>query len=249
MMTRRNLIGSLLAGTGGLILGREITGEGLAFAADPAGSAAEPGPFQGKHAPKALPFEYGAIKGLSEKMMKSHWENNYSGAVKALNAVETKLLASVRDKDFSPNLYGALKREQLTRAGSLILHERFFYNLGGERKPAAEIKTAIDQAFGSVDIWDAEFRKTALSLSGGSGWVVLAYNLHLGGLTNYWSWDHMHNLAAGYPLLVLDMYEHAYQMDYGAQAAKYLDVVMQNINWEEVNRRYLAIKKAEKVLL
>ncbi|HEX5883790.1 MAG TPA: Fe-Mn family superoxide dismutase [Pyrinomonadaceae bacterium] len=67
--------------------------------------------------------------------------------------------------------------------------------------------------------------------------TILSYNLHTGEVHNYWAWDHMHNAPMGYPLLVLDMYEHAYHMDYGAAAAKYVDAFMQNVNWDEVNRR------------
>lgn len=75
------------------------------------------------------------------------------------------------------------------------------------------------------------------ALGGGSGWTILSYNLHTGEVHNYWAWDHMHNAPMGYPLLVLDMYEHAYHMDYGAAAAKYVDAFMQNVNWDEVSRR------------
>ena len=70
-----------------------------------------------------------------------------------------------------------------------------------------------------------------------SVWRILSYNLHTGEVHNYWAWDHMHNAPMGYPLLVLDMYEHAYHLDYGAAAAKYVDAFMQNVNWDEVKRR------------
>src|SRR6266498_2018254 len=137
--------------------------------------------FAGQHSPKPLPFDPAKLKGLSEKLLKSHWENNYSGAGKALDLIK--------------------------------------------------------QWFGSYEQWEAEFKKTANALGGGSGWTILSYNLHAGEVHNYWAWDHMHNAPMGYPLLVLDMYEHAYQMDYGAAAAKYVDAFMQNVNWDEVNRR------------
>ena len=108
---------------------------------------------------------------------------------------------------------------------------------------AGEIKGAIASSFGGTDTWETEFRKMALGLSGGSGWVILAYDLHLKRLENYWSWDHLHNLPASFPVLVLDMYEHAYHMDYGAQAAKYIDAFMKNVNWEAVNKRSVSIQK------
>jgi Fe-Mn family superoxide dismutase len=77
-----------------------------------------------------------------------------------------------------------------------------------------------------------------MSLAGGSGWCVLSYNVYLRELRNQWAWDHMHGAIAGVPLLVLDMYEHAYHIDYGAAAAKYVDAFFANLQWEEIERRY-----------
>ena len=91
--------------------------------------------------------------------------------------------------------------------------------------------------------YEAEFKRTGNALSGGSGWTILAFNQHTKELHNYWSADHTSNAPFSVPLLVLDMYEHAYQMDYGAAAAKYVDAFMTNINWEEVNRRAESIAK------
>ena len=100
----------------------------------------------------------------------------------------------------------------------------------------------IKQWFGTYEQWEMEFKKTANALGGGSGWTILSYNLHTSEVHNYWAWDHMHNPPMGYPLLVLDMYEHAYHMDYGAAAAKYVDAFMQNVNCDEVNRRVEEIR-------
>jgi superoxide dismutase, Fe-Mn family len=76
-----------------------------------------------------------------------------------------------------------------------------------------------------------------------AGWNILAFNLHTKELHNYWAADHAHNAPFSVPLLVLDMYEHSYQMDDGAAAAKYVDAFMQNVNWEEVNRCMESISK------
>lgn len=103
---------------------------------------------------------------------------------------------------------------------------------------AGDIRTALGAAFGSHEAWEAEFRRTAMALAGGSGWCVLAFNLHTNSLHNYWAWDHMHQPAASVPLLTLDMYEHAFHMDYGTAAAKYVDAFMANLDWEEVDRRF-----------
>ena len=200
--------------------------------------------FRGQHQPKPLPFDPAKLKGLSEKLIRSHHENNYGGAVKALNAVEQRLEAMMRDKDLPPFVYGDLKREELVRTGSVVLHEQYFANLGGDGKAGGAVLDLIKQWFGSYEQWEAEFKRTANALGGGSGWTMLTYNVYNGEVHNYWAWDHMHNAPMGRPLLVLDMYEHAYHMDYGAAAAKYVDAFMQNVKWEEVNRRADAAVKA-----
>ena len=194
--------------------------------------------FRGQHRPKPLPFDPAKLRGLSERLVKSHWENNYGGAVKALNTVEQRLDALLREKDLPAFVYGDHKREELLRTGSVILHEQYFANLGGDGRAGGKVLDALKQWFGSFEQWEAEFKKTANALGGGSGWAVLSHNTHNGEVHNYWSWDHMHNAPTGQPLLVLDMYEHAYHIDYGAAAARYVDAFMQNVNWEEVNRRY-----------
>jgi Fe-Mn family superoxide dismutase len=209
---------------------------------------AVPKVFAGQHQPKPLPFDPTKLKGLSEKLLRSHWENNYGGAVRALNAVEQKLATSLNDKDLPAYIYGDLKREELVRTGSVVLHEYYFANLGGAGKAGGEVLAAIKQAWGSYEQWEAEFKKTGNALGGGSGWVIFAHNLHTGELHNYWSWDHLHNAAMGLPLLALDMYEHAYHLDYGAAAARYVEAFMLNVNWEEVERRYKMASKMAALL-
>ena len=196
--------------------------------------------FRGQHQPKPLPFDPAKLKGLSERLIRSHWENNYGGSVGALNAVEKRLDAMLREKDLPAYVYGDLKREELHRTGSVVLHEHYFANLGGDNKPGGEVLEAVKQWYGSFEQWEAEFKRTAQALGGGSGWAVLAYNLHTGELHNYWAWDHMHNAPTSVPLLVLDMYEHAYHMDFGTQAARYIDAFMANLDWEVVDARYRA---------
>jgi superoxide dismutase, Fe-Mn family len=193
--------------------------------------------FAGKHQPKPLPFDAAKLTGISEKMIRSHHENNYTGAVKALNVVEQRLAALGKEKDLPPYIYGDLKRQELIRTGSMVLHEKYFANLGGNGKADGNARKLIEQWFGSYENWEAEFKRTGNALSGGSGWTILAFNSHTKELHNYWSADHTSNAPFSIPLLVLDMYEHAYQMDYGAAAAKYVDAFMANVNWEEVNKR------------
>jgi len=251
-LSRRKAIGAMIAGGTGLALanlsGSETAsanegGEIIVTESQTPGAAAARA-FAGQHQPRPLPFNPARLNGLSEKLLRSHWENNYGGAVKALNAVEQRLQELLRDKELPPYVYGDLKREELVRTGSVILHEDYFANLGGDGKAAGKVLDLIKQWFGSYEQWEAEFKKTANALAGGSGWVILTHNMHTGEVHNYWAWDHMHNAPMGRPLLVLDMYEHAYHMDYGAAAAKYVDAFMQNVNWEEVNRRAEAALKS-----
>ena len=196
--------------------------------------------FRGDHQPKPLPFQPNKLTGLSEKLVRSHWENNYQGAVKALNMIEGRLAAAMADKDYPPAAYSGLKREELHRTGSVVLHDHYFGQLGGDGKPGGEVAQALAAAFGDIGAWEAEFRRTGMALAGGSGWCVLSYNRHTRSLHNYWAWDHMHGAVTGAPLLVLDMYEHAFHMDYGAAAAKYVDAFMLNVDWEVVDARYRA---------
>ena len=244
--SRRAVLGALSAGSATLALAREA----LAVGQTPAGASAGNGPppaFRGQHQPRPLPFDPAKLKGLSERLTRSHWENNYGGAVKALNAVEQRLDGMLKDKDLPPYVYGDLKREELVRTGSVVLHEHYFANLGGDGKAAGGALDLIKGSFGSLETWEAEFRRTANALAGGSGWVLLAFNLHTGETHNYWAWDHMHNAVLGVPLLVLDMYEHAYHLDFGAAAARYVDAFMENVNWEEVGRRAEWAQKARRI--
>jgi len=205
-----------------------------------------PPAFAGKHQARALPFDPTKLTGISEKLIRSHHENNYTGAVKALNVVEQHLAEMGKVKDLPAYLYGDLKREELIRTGSVVLHEKYFANLGGNGKADGSGLKLIQQWFGSYEVWEAEFKRIGNALGGGSGWTILAYNLHTKEVHNYWSADHTSNAPFSVPLLVLDMYEHAYQMDYGAAAAKYVDAFMQNVNWDEVNRR---VEMAQKISL
>ncbi|WP_263588483.1 superoxide dismutase [Sphingopyxis sp. GC21] len=203
--------------------------------------------FIGGFQPKPLKFDPAKLVGLSERLIQSHWENNYQGSVKTLNAVRARLAAALADSEAPPAIYGGLKREELHRTGSVVLHEIYFDGLGGNGQAAGSIRDAITAAFGSFATWEAEFRRTGMSLAGGSGWTILGYNLHTRSLNNHWAWDHMHGAAGSVPLLVLDMYEHSFHMDYGTQAAKYIDAWFKNLDWEAVDRRYAQAVAAARI--
>lgn len=199
--------------------------------------------FRGSTVMKPLPFDARRLKGLSERLITSHWENNYGGAVKALAALKPMLADAMANPDMPPFVYNALKREHLLRTGSVVLHELYFGNLGGGGHADSALRTSIADAFGSFDAWEAEFRRIGAGLGGGSGWVVLGYNPQGGMLENFWMADHAHGAVSSMPLLVMDMYEHSYQMDYGAEAARYIDAFFDNIRWEVVARRLAAVQR------
>jgi Fe-Mn family superoxide dismutase len=233
MMTRREAFGVVAAGTSAALL----PSRALVEAAESPTGGKRTGEFRaGQHTVVPLPFDGKKLRGISEKMIVSHWQNNYGGAVKNLNKVEEELARI--GKDAPGFLLGALKEKELTYTNSLILHELYFGNLGGDGKPGGAIQAALGETYGTLGRWEETFRNTGASLGGGSGWTVLDWNFQSGTLRTYWSGNHTQALAFGAPLLVLDMYEHAYQMDYGAAAAKYLEAFMANVDWQEVNRRF-----------
>jgi superoxide dismutase, Fe-Mn family len=156
--------------------------------------------------------------------------------------IEGRLAAALADKDLPPVVYGGLKREELHRTGSVVLHELYFEQFGGNGQPGGTIRTALAASHGSFEAWEAEFRRTAMALAGGSGWAILAWNRHIGSLHNFWAWDHTNGPASSTPLLVLDMYEHAFHIDYGSAAAKYVDAFMRNIDWAVVEARFKAAR-------
>src|SRR2546423_327023 len=99
--------------------------------------------FEYQHSPVALPFVAKSLKGISEKLIQSHWENNYGGAIKALNTVRGRVAQALTDSNTPPYVYNGLKREQLIRTGSVVLHELYFANLGGDGKASADLRTRI----------------------------------------------------------------------------------------------------------
>jgi len=193
------------------------------------------------HQPKPLPFDSASLNGLSQRLIDSHWSNNYGGAVRALNETKRRLADALADRDLPAYIYNDLKREHAMRTGSVVLHELYFENLGGNGRADADAQRLLGTAFGEYARWEAEFRRIANGLGGGSGWVVLGYNRQFGTLENYWMADHVHNPAATTPLLVMDMYEHSYHMDFGAAVGQYVDAFFNNINWESVLARIEAL--------
>ena len=198
---------------------------------------------------QTLPFDPAALSGLSSKLMTRHHQNNYGGAVKRLNAIRTQL-AEMTFTTVAGFALNGLKREELIATNSMLLHELYFCSLGGDGAAMdPPMKLALEASFGSVERWREEFTAMGRALGGGSGWVLLTFQPREGTLVNQWCADHTHGLAGGVPLLALDMYEHAYHMDYGAAAATYVDAFMQNIAWAGVYARYQAAVHAATELI
>jgi len=238
-ITRRAAIGVLaavgsaaLAGVGASASAGENDGADAAVRQVPAG----------QHALVPLPFDPTKLRGLSERLLVSHHDNNYAGALKNLNKVEEQL-ASIT-KDTPGFVVAGLKERELTFTNSAIFHELYFANLGGDGKAAGAVEQALATSFGGFGRFEELFRATGMSLAGGSGWAVLDYSFQTGDLRIYWAGNHTQSVAFGAPILVLDMYEHAYALDYGAAAAQYADAFFANVHWEEVNRRYERARRA-----
>lgn len=191
-----------------------------------------------------LPFNAQGLRGLSERLMVSHHQNNYGGAVKRLGAIRAEL-AGLNFATATGFHLNGLKREELIASNSVLLHELYFAGLGGDgvsMEPGWRL--ALEASFGSVERWREEFVACAKALGGGSGWMLLAYHPRDGLLVNQWAADHTHALAGGVPVLALDMYEHAYHLDHGAAAGAYVDAFMDNIAWAGVHQRYQAAVRA-----
>jgi superoxide dismutase, Fe-Mn family len=190
---------------------------------------------------KPLACDPARIKGMSEKLMVSHYENNYGGAVRRLNAI-TEQLAELDYATAPVFVINGLKREELVATNSMILHELFFASLGDGGEPEGALHDALNRDFGSIAHWRAEFAAMGKAQGGGSGWVLLTWSPRDRKLVNQWAMDHTTTLAGGQPIFALDMYEHSYHMDYGARAAAYVDAFMAAINWPNVARGFSEVR-------
>ena len=187
--------------------------------------------------PMPLPFDPAKVGWLSEKLLVSHHDNNYAGAVKRLGAIRGEW--AKLDMATAPGfVLNGLKREELMAWNSAILHELYFDCLGGEGEPKGALADQMARDFGSTARWKAEFVATGKALGGGSGWVLLTWCPRDKRLANQWASDHTQTLAGATPILALDMYEHAYQMDFGAAAAKYVDGFMNALSWGNASRLF-----------
>jgi len=177
------------------------------------------------------------LSGLSLPLLESHYENNYGGALRRLNAI-TAQLESLDYANAPGYVINGLKREELVALNSTLLHELYFASLGGEGRPTQAMSEALARDFGTVQAWRTQFSAMGYALGGGSGWVLLCWMPRDGRLINQYAAEHSQAVAGGIPILALDMYEHAYHMDFGANAKAYVDAFLRNVDWKAVEDRY-----------
>jgi Fe-Mn family superoxide dismutase len=174
---------------------------------------------------------------LSIRLIESHYENNYGGALRRLNAI-TEQLEALDFENTPGHVLNGLKCEELIALNSTLLHELYFASMGGDGQATEAMKGVLARDFGSLDRWRAEFQSMGYALAGGSGWVLLTYIPRDGRLVNQYASEHSQSVASGVPILALDMYEHAYHMDFGANARAYVDTFLRNVDWPALEQRY-----------
>ena len=179
------------------------------------------------------------MPGLSETLLKTHF-GLYQGYVANTN----KLLGTLRDaaltgKTATPE-YAELKRRLGWEFNGMRLHELYFENLGGDGVLGREgaLAAQMTEDFGGPDEWTKDFKATGAMR--GIGWVVLYQDVNNGRLINFWINEHDTGHPTGCnPILVMDVFEHAYMLDYAAKRADYIEAFFRNINWEAAEGRLL----------
>ena len=185
------------------------------------------------------------LNGITPRLIESHYENDYGSALNRLNDLADEL-EPLDPATTPPQVISRLKRDETVLLNSTLLHELYFASLGGDgRAVPEEMVSAIARDFGSVLRWRQEFIALAEALAGGSGWVVLTYVPRDARLVNQSATDHTQNISGGIPILAIDMYEHAYHLDFGANTTAYIAAFMRNIDWEAVQTRYRNAVKLE----
>ncbi|MBI5189154.1 MAG: superoxide dismutase [Nitrospirae bacterium] len=177
------------------------------------------------------------MEGFSETLLKNHF-TLYQGYVTNTNKVLNTLAQMLADDKASAYEYAEMKRRLGWEWNGMRLHELYFGNLGGDGKLDAGGKLAKKMAasFGSVEAWEKDFRATGAMR--GIGWVVLYEDSSDGRLVNFWINEHDTAHPAGCrPLLIMDVFEHAYMTDYGIKRADYIGAFFRNIDWASAEGR------------
>ncbi|MBI2917151.1 MAG: superoxide dismutase [Chloroflexi bacterium] len=174
-----------------------------------------------------------SLEGLSDRQIAEHHDVLYKGYVNKLNEIEEKVpQANLADANATYSLLRELKREEVFATDAIRLHEGYFMALGGAGKgPTGKLLQLIQRDFGSFEQFQAQFLALGLCAR---GWVVLAYDWEDGKLHTYLSDIHSDGVWNASPLLILDVYEHAYFIDYGTARKRYLESWFKNVNWDYV---------------
>lgn len=181
------------------------------------------------------PLPYTALNGISEKQLKEHHDVLYAGYVKKWNEIQEKLKAADHTAaNATYSEFGELKREETFALNGIRLHEGYFDNMkAGGSEPTGMIKQWIEEDFGSYEKWMVEFKALGIAAR---GWAILAFDLDDGKLRNYLCDSHnqggVWNAVA---LFIMDVYEHAYFLDFATARKAYIEVFFKNLKWEQVN--------------
>ncbi len=186
-------------------------------------------------------FELKGLEGISDNQISQHRDTLYAGYVNKLNAIEErhKTVDITKANQIFSDLR-ALKADETFALNGVVLHELYFENLGGRgKRPGGRLAELITRDFGSFEGWADNFKACGMSAR---GWVILAISTYDGRLHNYCLDTHNFNFPAGaVPLLVMDVYEHAYAIDYGVKRPPYIEAFMKNIDWSVVEKRLEAV--------
>lgn len=161
----------------------------------------------------------------------------YEGYINKMNEIDNLLLET---KDLAAanatySIYRGIKRGETFALNGVILHELYFQNIGGDKEPDVMTTKYLNRDFGGFGLWEKKFIATA---NASRGWVVLAYDYRSNSFRNISLDAHdVGNIALSVPVLVLDMYEHAYFLQYGDQKGEYIKKFMENIDWTVVESR------------
>lgn len=177
------------------------------------------------------------MAGFSETLLKNHF-TLYQGYVTNTNKVLDTLDQMIKDAKTATPEFAELKRRLGWEFNGMRLHEYYFENLGGKSGVDKNGKFAkkVVESFGSYEAWEKDFRATGAMR--GIGWVVLYQDIMSGKLINFWVNEHDVSHPAGCnPLLIMDVFEHAFMVDYGLKRADYIEAFFKNIKWPTVESR------------
>ncbi len=177
------------------------------------------------------------MAGFSETLLKNHF-TLYQGYVTNTNKVLDTLSSMLKDGKTAVPEFAELKRRLGWEFNGMRLHEFYFENLGGKAGIDKNSKLAkkLAEQFGSYELWEKDFK--AVGAMRGIGWAVLYQDVASGLLSNFWINEHDVGHPAGcVPLLIMDVFEHAYMLDYGLKKADYIEAFFKNINWAAAEAR------------